>query len=151
MIALLLSLTMTCFSTQFGHLGDGYGGRSPTVLTGKPVTDKDIGIAHRTWPMGARVHVRNLRTGKSWIGIVLDRGPYGKVTPDGKWFNGAPMFRKRNRGRIGKFRGCADLTPALAKLIGHNGRDRVRITLLKRAKKSHLSKLKTPGNKRTGF
>lgn len=123
---------MVCSSTQFGHAGDGYGGRTPTVLTGKPVTAADIGIAHRTWPMGARVRVTNLRTGLTYVGVILDRGPYGKLTPDGKWFNGAPMFRERNKGRIGKFRGCADLTPTLAKLIKHNGRDRVRITLLSR-------------------
>ncbi len=134
MIALLIALSMVCSSTIFGYESEGRHG-STTVLTGKRVTAADIGIAHRTWPMGARVHVKNLRTGLSWIAIVLDRGPYGKLTPEGKWFNGAPMFKERNRGRVGKFRGCADLTPTLAKLIRHNGRDRVRITLLRRRRR----------------
>lgn len=123
--------TMICLSTIFGYASEGVHG-STTVLTGKRVTSADIGIAHRTWPMGASVRVTNLRTGLTYVGIVLDRGPYGKLTPSGEWFNGAPMFRKKNRSRVGKYRGCADLTPALAKAIGHDGLDRVRITLLRR-------------------
>lgn len=132
MISLILMLTMTCFSTQFGHLGDGYGGRTPTKHTKKPVTAADVGIAHRSWPMGARVRVTNLRTGLSHVGVVLDRGPYGKLTADGAWFNGSPGARRKGETRVGRWRGCADLTPTLAKLIRHNGRDRVRITLLGR-------------------
>ena len=115
-----------CMSTIFGQPGDGYGGRTPTVLYKRPVSVTDMGVAHRTWPMGASIRITNLRTKKSAYGVVLDRGPYGKVDADGKWFNS-----RRERNRIGEYRGCADLTPALAKAIGHNGRDRVRITLIR--------------------
>lgn len=116
-----------CMSTIFGYPGDGHGGRTPTVLYGRPVSPSDMGIAHRTWPMGARIRITNLRTKLSSFGVILDRGPYGKLDKDGRWFNS-----RRYRSRAGKYRGCADLTPALAKAIGHDGRDRVRLKLLRR-------------------
>lgn len=72
--------------------------------------------------MGARIRITNLRTKLSAEGVVLDRGPYGKLDKDGRWFNS-----RRHRSRRGRYRGCADLTPALAKAIGHDGRDRVRL------------------------
>ncbi len=138
MLALILGVVVSwfsptvCSSTIFGYAGDGHGGRSPTILTKKPVTDADVGIAHRTWKMGTVVKVKNLRTGKVATGVVLDRGPYGKLTADGEWFNGSPGARKKRAKKgepepVGEYRGCADLTPSLAKLIRHNGRDRIRI------------------------
>jgi len=112
---------MICLSTIFGMPGDKHGGRSPTVLYKRPVSATDMGIAHRTWPMGSRIRITNLRTKKSATGVVLDRGPYGKTDATG-WFNA-----RKQRKRAGKYRGCADLTPALARAIGHDGFDRVRI------------------------
>lgn len=123
-----------CLSTQFGHAGDGYGGRSPTILYDRPVSKKDIGIAHRRWPIGSKVLVVNVRTGLEAEAVVLDRGPYGKVDDDGKWFNGR---KKKNREREGEYRGCADLTPRLARLIGHKGLDPVVLILLKRGNNKH--------------
>lgn len=117
--------TMVCLATQFGHPGDGHGGRTPTILTKKPVTPSDIGIAHRTWPIGSVVLVANIRTNKSVLAVVIDRGPYGKLDAQGRWFNA-----RKERSREGAYRGCADLTPRLAKLIGHNRKERVRLTLL---------------------
>ncbi len=135
-LALVLSWSrpVTCDSTIFGFPGDRYGGRTPTVLTGKPVTPADIGIAHRTWKMGTLVHVTNKRTGLTATGIVLDRGPYGMIDENG-WFNSrrerarAAALLKRKGQKA--YRGCADLTPALAALIGHRGRD---IIILRRAR-----------------
>ncbi|MCP4448260.1 MAG: hypothetical protein GY811_23415 [Myxococcales bacterium] len=117
---------LICWSTIFGQPGDGYGGRTPTVLYGRSVSPADMGIAHRTWPMGSRIRITNLRTKKSATGVVLDRGPYGKLDASGDWFNS-----RRERSRVGKFRGCADLTPALAEAIGHDGKDKVKIERLK--------------------
>lgn len=126
----MLALTL-CMATIFGYPGDKHGGRTPTLLTKSPVTPADVGIAHRTWPIGARVRVTLVRTGKSAVGVVLDRGPYGKKDKDGVWFNSRQP--RSNRKRWGRYLGCADLTPAMGKLIGHNGgRDRVRIEKLKR-------------------
>lgn len=115
-----------CMSTQFGHIGDGYGGRTPTLLYDRPVEPGDMGIAHRTWPIGATIKIRNLKTGLIAYGKVIDRGPYGKVDEAGKWFNA-----RRERDRKGRYRGCADLTPDLARSIGHKGKTKVKITLLR--------------------
>lgn len=100
------------------------------VLYGRPVIASDVGIAHRTWPMGSIILVENLRTKKASLAVVLDRGPYGKLDSEGRWFNA-----RKERSRVGVYRGCADLTPALARALGHNGSDTVRITLLWRRKK----------------
>jgi len=125
---MIFLIMQVCLSTQFGHIGDGYGGRTPTVLNNRPVSKTDMGIAHRTWKMGSWVRVKNLRTGKTALAQVIDRGPYGKTDAEGNWFNSR---KPGNRDRVGKYRGCADLTPALAKAIGHNGKELVKITLLK--------------------
>jgi len=119
----------TCMSTQFGHPGDGYGGRTPTVLYDRPVRPGDMGIAHRSWPMGAYIRIENLKTGQRSFGRVIDRGPYGKLDAEGNWFNA-----RKKRNRVGKYRGCADLTPSLARAIGHRGKTRVKITLFRRRK-----------------
>ena len=129
MIAIIIMLfglnTQTCRSTEFGFPGDKYGGRTPTVLWKRPVQPGDMGIAHRRWPMGTWVVVENIRTGKSTLAQVADRGPYGKVDADGNWFNGA-----RDKVREGKWKSCADLMPDVANEIDHNGTDRVRLTRL---------------------
>ena len=119
-----------CLSTQFGHPGDGYGGRTPTIYYGRPVSAEDMGIAHRTLPIGSTVLVLNVRTGKSAKALVIDRGPYGKLDEKGRWFNGI-----RHKKRKGNYRGCADLTPRLAKTIDHNGKETVQLTLLKKGRK----------------
>ena len=124
--ALLWAQPVICDSTIFGFPGDGYGGRTPTVLTGKPVTSADVGIAHRTWKMGTLIKVQNIRTGKVATGVVLDRGPYGMIDSGG-WFNSRKERDRAKRAGRKAYRGCADLTPALAKLIGHDGRDKIRI------------------------
>jgi len=138
---LILDIAMQiCLSTQFGHAGDAYGGRLPALHTGVPVRDSDIGIAHRTWPMGSKVFIRNLRTKKTSYATVIARGPYGKNTKTGKWFNGSPGARKKRKKKglpepQGKWRGCADLTPSLAKRLQHNGKDRIQLQLIRKGKK----------------
>lgn len=132
--------TVTCSATSFGQHGDKHGGRTPTLLYNRPVGPKDFGIAHRTWPLGARIEITNLRTGKSARGVVLDRGTYGMRDENG-WFNSK---RKKNKkraakliARVGKkeaYCGCADITYPLAKRIGHKGRNKVKIKLLRKRK-----------------
>ena len=128
---------MICLSTIFGYPGDRHGGRTPTVLYRRPVSSTDMGIAHRTWPMGAKIRITNLRTKKSAVGVVLDRGTWGMRDAKG-WFNSRkPRNRARGKAlfkKIGEkaYCGCVDVTYGLARLIGHNGaRERVRIELLK--------------------
>lgn len=131
----LLLSHQDCSSTVFGMLGDKHGGRSATVYHKRPVDPKkDIGIAHRDLPMGMMVRVQNLRTGRSSWARVIDRGPYGMRDHEG-WFNSRLPENRERAKRALKLRGqraycgCADLTPRLGRIIGHNfGRDRVRIS-----------------------
>jgi hypothetical protein len=125
--------TVVCMSTIFGMPGDAHGGRTPTTLTGKPVRWFDVGIAHRRWKAGTRIRVENLRTGLAAFGVVIDSGPWGKRDSNGAWFNSRHPVA--NRTRKGTYRGCADLTPAMAALIGHNGREKVKITRTRGSKK----------------
>jgi hypothetical protein len=122
--------TETCMATVFGYPGDKHGGRTSTLLYDRPVEPGDMGIAHRTWPIGTFIKITNVETKEAAFGVVLDRGPYGKVGPKGKWFNS-----RKERKRKGKYRGCADVTPDLAAAIGHEGRTRVRIKRWKRVRK----------------
>jgi hypothetical protein len=111
----------TCIATIFAQPGDKHaGGRSPWLR--RRVRPTDLGVAHRTRPLGSWVKVTNLRTGKSARVRVIDRGPYGKVDARGRWFNGARYPRRR-----GRYRGCVDLTVATARRIDHNGFERIRI------------------------
>ena len=93
----------TCMSTQFGHAGDRYGGRTPTLFYDRPVSPGDMGIAHRRWPIGSYIKIRNLETDQVSFGRVIDRGPYGKVDEDGNWFNA-----RKHYNRDGTYLGCAD-------------------------------------------
>jgi hypothetical protein len=51
----------------------------------------------------------------------MDRGPYGALLPNGKW------GIKSRRKDPGRWRGIIDLSPAMAKAIQLNGKERVRI------------------------
>lgn len=68
--------------------------------------DKDVVVAHRTLRCGARVAVCLPRTGKCVFAVVADRGPYGK-RPDGS------------------YTAIVDMSPRLAKMLGHNGYEQV--------------------------
>ncbi len=67
--------------------------RDHRTASGQPYRASALAAAHRTLPMGTRVKVTALRTGRSTIVRINDRGPY-------------------IRGRI------IDLTPAAATAIG---------------------------------
>ena len=77
--------------------------------------------AHRTYRCGTILAVENVRTKKRTLCRVLDRGPYGATMEDGAW---GLKIRKTDPG---VWRGIADLTPSVAKAIGHTGYERVRI------------------------
>lgn len=118
--ALFTSIVKPCQSTIFGQPGDEWAGGN-ALLLGRHVNQSDLGIAHRWWPLGSTVIVQHVRSGRMAFGVVLDRGPYGATTPEGDW---ALKLKPSDPGR---WRGCADLTPALARRIGHDGFDAVRL------------------------
>lgn len=108
------AVSETCLSTTFGGVDDRYAGGRALYL-GRHVTERDIGIAHRTLPGGSRVLVR-----KGWrfvVASVIDRGPYGCVDARGRW----GVCRRPDKRR--PYRGCADLTRRTASILGHDGRD----------------------------
>jgi len=118
----------TCKSTIFAQPNDRYAGGKSRYL-GREVRPTDVGIAHRTLPLGATVFAWSPRTKKLGVGVVLDRGPYGAMYKK-KW-----RIKKRPKGK-GKWRGCADFTPGLARKIRHNGfEDIVLVSFTKRRKK----------------
>lgn len=107
------------------------GGPSPCIY--RLVKPTDNLIAHRTLPCGTKVRLTNLRTGKTTVSYVGERGPYGACTYPGwqKWqtkhpYNAAPCprgywrvkLRKKDRG---VWRGAFDLTPRVRKALEHNG------------------------------
>jgi rare lipoprotein A len=73
-----------------------YGQGQRTTSSGERFDPRGMTAAHRTLPFGTRLTVTNLKTGKSVIVVVNDRGPYTR-------------------------RMETDLSMAAAKAIGMNG------------------------------
>jgi hypothetical protein len=127
--AILIVLTLlskpdeTCNATRFGYPGDKWAGGAAVYLK-RPVAGHDVGVAHRSLPLGSRVLVHNLESGRFAVGLVIDRGPYGAIDEDGEW------ALKLKKSDPGKWRGCLDLTPSLADKLEHDGYGRVRVWAL---------------------
>jgi hypothetical protein len=109
----------TCNATRFGRPGDKWAGGDALYLK-RPVGADDVGVAHRTLPLGAFVVVQNLETSKIAVGQVIDRGPYGAIH-EGEW------TLKRKKSEPGNWRGCLDMTPRLTEILGHDGYGKVRV------------------------
>ena len=77
--------------------------------------------AHRTYKCGTILAIENVRTKKRTLCRVLDRGPYGALLADGTW------VVKIKPTDPGVWRGIADLAPAVAAAIDHNGFERIRL------------------------
>jgi rare lipoprotein A len=88
-----------------------YGSENKTSSTGKRLRHDVPEIAHKTLPIGTRVRVTSLKTKRTVLAVVVDRGPYVG-------------------GRI------ADLNYSAAKQLGliKTGIDRVRLDVLDRSK-----------------
>lgn len=109
-------------ATRFAYVGDRQDGDTMRCL-GRRLYDGEQGIAHRTLPCGTLVRVTNLRTGRSVVAPVVDRGPWGAML-DGAW------VVKRRRRDPGVWRGIADLAPATVAALQHRSFDRVRLDVL---------------------
>jgi len=123
-----------------GSRDKSMGGKSPCLK--RLVKASDNIIAHRTLPCGTKLRVTNVRTGKSILTVVGERGPYGACTaedwspidpdnwlkgnkcPSGKW------VVKTKDTKPGVWRGAFDLTPYVQKKIGHNGFELVMVEVL---------------------
>lgn len=107
----------SCMATKFGYPGDKHAGGNALYLK-RPVNSRDVGIAHRTLPLGSWVLVSH--GDRAILAQVIDRGPYGAMHR-GKW------RVKKRRSQPGRWRGCADLTSRAAELLEHDGWGRVKI------------------------
>lgn len=75
--ALLLPASAMAGTTQVG-IASWYGKENSRSCTGKRLTNKAPALAHKSLPIGTRVRVTNLKTKRSVVAIVEDRGPYCK-------------------------------------------------------------------------
>jgi len=73
----LLLLTLTAYSSETG-MASWYGSENTRSSTGKKLTNTTPAAAHRTLPIGTKVKVTSLKTKKSVIVLIEDRGPYTK-------------------------------------------------------------------------
>ena len=55
-----------------------YGGAHTITSTGKKLSTKTFAVAHRSLPFGTKVKVTSVRTKKSVVAVVEDRGPFTK-------------------------------------------------------------------------
>jgi rare lipoprotein A len=79
---LLISLLFLSFKMQAQTLGYACiyskslcGGKT---ASGKNLDCSDLTAAHRTFPLGSKVRVTNLKTGNSAVVTITDRGPFSK-------------------------------------------------------------------------
>lgn len=117
--SLLTGPVQSCNASVFGMPHDKYQGGNLRCVQ-RPPHNNDLGIAHRTLPCGTRVVIINQRTQKWAVARVMDRGPYGAL------YNGQWVLKRSNKDP-GSWRGGADLLPAVAKKLGHNGFEKVTI------------------------
>lgn len=78
MKALLAMLLLP--SMAFGQVGmaSWYGPENSVSSTGKRLSRSTPAVAHKTLPIGTRIRITALRSKKSVVAVVEDRGPYTK-------------------------------------------------------------------------
>ena len=75
-IALFLLLCVNCSANE--GVASWYGRENRISSTGKPLNPKLFAAAHRHLPIGSKVKVTSIRTKKSVVVTIEDRGPYAK-------------------------------------------------------------------------
>ena len=67
---------MNCSANE--GVASWYGKENRISSTGKPLNPKLFAAAHRHLPIGSKVKVTSIRTKKSVVVTIEDRGPYAK-------------------------------------------------------------------------
>ena len=75
--ALLLPASAMAGTTQVG-VASWYGRENNRSCTGQRLTNHAPALAHKSLPIGTRVRVTDLKTKRTVVAIVEDRGPYCK-------------------------------------------------------------------------
>jgi hypothetical protein len=102
---------------------DKYNPNPHLACLHRDLRDNEKALAHRTLPCGTRLKLYNIRTGKSSIAIVKDRGPFGKYK------KGEEALNKNIQPIIGEYKSILDITPAVQRELKHNGSDILLITV----------------------
>lgn len=80
---------------------------------------------------GEWVLIENTRTGDTAWCKVMDLGPYGKISPEGEWFNGAVDRREaKEQGRPprkGRYRSIIDMSRSVSKQLNSKGMVKVKV------------------------
>ncbi|MFN3648544.1 MAG: septal ring lytic transglycosylase RlpA family protein [Armatimonadota bacterium] len=101
-------------NTRATWYGPGFHGRR--TASGERFNQNAMTLASRHLPFGTRVRVTHLKTGRSAVGRVNDRGPFGKRSV------------------------TADLSRGLARRIGLTGTDPIRLEILGPVQKPAIAK-----------
>jgi rare lipoprotein A len=75
-ILLFLLLCVNCSANE--GVASWYGRENRISSTGKPLNPKLFAAANRNLPIGSKVKVTSIRTKKSVVVTIEDRGPYAK-------------------------------------------------------------------------
>ena len=82
---LYILTTLSSFSTTKPHVEHGkaswysiHSNGGTVTASGKKLNNSDNTAAHKTLPLGTKIKVTNLKSGKSEVVTITDRGPYTK-------------------------------------------------------------------------
>jgi len=120
--------TKTTMGTIFATPGDKWLG-GPAACTGQRIKHFHNGAAHRSLPCGTVIGVKLVRTGRTAFTVIIDRGPFwGRLAGQKRNYNAVKHWLRLGEGAVGKkliMRGDLDITPYVAKKIGHTGLEKV--------------------------
>jgi rare lipoprotein A len=77
LVLLLIISVVNSFASETGY-ASWYGKENSISCTGKRLRPGQPALAHRTLPIGTKVKITSLKTQKSIVAVVEDRGPYIK-------------------------------------------------------------------------
>jgi rare lipoprotein A len=75
-ITMLILTTASSEASQQKGVASWYGTENRISSTGKRIQHHRPALAHRTLPIGTMVKITNVKSNKSVIAVVEDRGPY---------------------------------------------------------------------------
>lgn len=73
-LAALIPTTANCET----GIASWYGTANTVTSTGKKLSARTPAAAHKTLPFGTKIRVTSLRTKKSVVAVIEDRGPFTK-------------------------------------------------------------------------
>lgn len=75
--ALSIAMSMHLYSNEVG-VASWYGYENKTSSTGAKISHTAPAAAHKTLPIGTKIKITSLKTNKSVVATIVDRGPYTK-------------------------------------------------------------------------